>query len=197
MWWAWFTRSADLPVWIGQRAAVAEQLQQVVAGADQGPFALHLLQSPQQELPEYSTLLDLTEPSASACSAAARASASSAARASRILSNRPSRKANSYGNSSPRLSFPYRRSSSSSTSCASRSDSSTSPRSCFSFRHWPPDGDRRRNFGCDRGRCLVASVGCSALQGGFICQKPLSPKPGALFHPPTTAPHSSFRWIGV
>ena len=31
---------------------------------------------------------------------------------------------------------------------------------------------------------------------GFLYQKPLSPKPGALSHPLTTTPHSPFRWIG-
>ena len=67
-------------------------------------------------------------PSASACSAAACASASSAAMASRIFSNRPSRKANSCGNSSPRLSLPYRRSSSSSAAWACRNNSATSAR---------------------------------------------------------------------
>ena len=40
---------------------MAEQLQQVVTGADQRPLALNLLQSPQQELPEASALLDLSE----------------------------------------------------------------------------------------------------------------------------------------
>ena len=39
----------------------AEQFEQVVARADQRPFAVHLLQSPQQELPESPALLDLTE----------------------------------------------------------------------------------------------------------------------------------------
>ena len=39
----------------------AEQFEQVVAGADQRPFAVHLLQSPQQELPESPALLDLAE----------------------------------------------------------------------------------------------------------------------------------------
>ena len=40
---------------------VAEQFEQVVGGADQGPFALDLLQTSQEELPEASTLLDLAE----------------------------------------------------------------------------------------------------------------------------------------
>ena len=39
----------------------AEQFEQVVAGADQRPFAVHLLQSPQQELPASPALLDLAE----------------------------------------------------------------------------------------------------------------------------------------
>ena len=39
----------------------AEQFEQVVACADQRPFAVHLLQSPQQELPESPALLDLAE----------------------------------------------------------------------------------------------------------------------------------------
>ena len=30
-----------------------------------------------------------------------------------------------------------------------------------------------------------------------MCQKPLSPKPGALSYPFTTPPHLSFRWIGA
>ena len=47
------------------------------------------------------------------------------------------------------------------------------------------------------GSQVVASDGCSSFQGGFRSQKPLSPKPGALSHPITTPPHSSFRWIGV
>ena len=38
-----------------------EQFEQVVACADQRPFAVHLLQSPQQELPESPALLDLAE----------------------------------------------------------------------------------------------------------------------------------------
>ena len=39
----------------------AEQFEQVVACADQRPFAVHLLQSPQQELPKSPALLDLAE----------------------------------------------------------------------------------------------------------------------------------------
>ena len=38
-----------------------EQLEQVVAGEDQRPLALDLLQTPQQELPETAALLDLAE----------------------------------------------------------------------------------------------------------------------------------------
>ena len=38
-----------------------EQLEQVVAGADEQPLALHFLQSPQQELPEATSLFDLPE----------------------------------------------------------------------------------------------------------------------------------------
>ena len=72
-------------------------------------------------------------PSASACSAAACASASSATMASRIFSNRRSRKANSSGNSSPRLSLPYRRSSSSSAAWACRNNSATSAANCAAF----------------------------------------------------------------
>ena len=37
----------------------AEQFEQVVAGADQRPFAVHLLQSPQQELPESPACRDI------------------------------------------------------------------------------------------------------------------------------------------
>ena len=82
-------------------------------------------------------------PSASACSAAACASASSAAMASRIFSNRPSRKANSCGNSSPRLSLPYRRSSSSETTplppppTALPSPSSVGNSSPYASMRWP------------------------------------------------------------
>ena len=43
---------------------------------------------------------------------------------------------------------------------------------------------------------LLASFGCSSPGTGFMCQKPLSPKPGALSYPFTTPPHSSFRWWG-
>ena len=46
------------PVQIDPRA---EQFEQVVARADQRPFAIHLLESPQQELPESPALLDLAE----------------------------------------------------------------------------------------------------------------------------------------
>ena len=53
-------------------------------------------------------------PSSAACSASAFASASNAAMASLIFCNRPSRKDDSSGNA-PRLSLPYRRSSSSSS----------------------------------------------------------------------------------
>ena len=59
--------------------------------------------------------------------------ASNAAIASRIFSNRPSRKASSSGNLSPRRSWPYRRSSSSSTSWARRNNSATSAANCASF----------------------------------------------------------------
>ena len=38
-----------------------EQFEQVVAGADEGPLALDLLQSRQQELAEAPALLDLAE----------------------------------------------------------------------------------------------------------------------------------------
>ena len=40
---------------------VAEELQQVVAGADEQPLPVHLRQTPQQELPEAPALLDLPE----------------------------------------------------------------------------------------------------------------------------------------
>ena len=73
-----------------------------------------------------------SRPSAAACSAAAWAS--SAATASRIFCSRPSRKANSSGNSSPRRSVPYCQSSSSSTSWARRSNSTTSAANCASLR---------------------------------------------------------------
>ena len=40
---------------------MSEELEQVVAGADQQPLPVNLLQAPQQELPESPALLDLTE----------------------------------------------------------------------------------------------------------------------------------------
>ena len=40
----------------GARGTIPEQLQQVVTGADQMPFPVDLLQAPQQELPETTTL---------------------------------------------------------------------------------------------------------------------------------------------
>ena len=43
----------------------------------------------------------------------------------------------------------------------------------------------------------TASVGCSSFRAGFLFQKPLSPRPGALSHPFTTPTHSSPRWIGA
>ena len=45
----------------GQPGPEPEQLQQVVAGADEQPFPVDLLQAPQQELPETPALLDLSE----------------------------------------------------------------------------------------------------------------------------------------
>ncbi len=45
----------------GHPGPEAEQLQQVVASADQLPFPVHLRQTPQQELPEAPALLDLAE----------------------------------------------------------------------------------------------------------------------------------------
>ena len=64
------TTSAKVPDALGwpidpcfpvQTDAKAEQFEQVVACADQRPFAVHLLQSPQQDLPESPALLDLAE----------------------------------------------------------------------------------------------------------------------------------------
>ncbi len=43
------------------RETEPEQFEQVVAGADQRPLALYLLQVPQEELPETPALLDLAE----------------------------------------------------------------------------------------------------------------------------------------
>ena len=40
----------------GGQSAAAEQLEQVVASADQGPLGVDLLQTPQQELPEAPSL---------------------------------------------------------------------------------------------------------------------------------------------
>ena len=37
-----------------------------------------------------------------------------------------------------------------------------------------------------QGRCVLASVGCSSFRVGFLSQKPLSLKPGALSHPLST-----------
>ena len=45
----------------GHPGPETEQLQQVVAGADEQPFPVHLRQTPQQELPEAPALLDLAE----------------------------------------------------------------------------------------------------------------------------------------
>ena len=45
----------------GDPGPETEQLQQVVAGADEQPFPVHLRQTPQQELPEAPALLDLAE----------------------------------------------------------------------------------------------------------------------------------------
>ena len=45
----------------GGQSAAAEQLEQVVASADQGPLGVDLLQTPQQELPEAPARLDLAE----------------------------------------------------------------------------------------------------------------------------------------
>ena len=69
---------------------------------------------------------------ASACSPAACASASSAAMASRIFSNRPSRKANSCGNSSHAC-LPYRRSSASSAAWACRTTPLPPTANCAAF----------------------------------------------------------------
>lgn len=44
-----------------QRMAKLEKLEQVLFGADEQPLALHLRQSPEQELPEAPPLLDLAE----------------------------------------------------------------------------------------------------------------------------------------
>ena len=41
-------------------------------------------------------------------------------------------------------------------------------------RHWPPGGGRRRRYGCGRGGCVVASIGCSLFWGRFAVSKPLS-----------------------
>src|SRR5208282_5332921 len=72
--------------------------------------------------------------STSACffSAASFASCSSAAFASRIFSIRLSRRASSFGSSSPRFPFPYFPSSSASTRAASASSTCTSAASSFS-----------------------------------------------------------------
>ena len=44
---------------------------------------------------------------------------------------------------------------------------------------------------------MVASDGCSSFRGGFLYQKPLSPKPGVLSHPFSTPTQTSFEWIGA
>ena len=66
-----------------------------------------------------------------------------------------------------------------------------------SVQHWPPGGDRQRQHRCGRPAPVVASSGCSWSGVGFPCQKPLSPKPGALSHPLIKPLRSSFRWIGA
>ena len=48
-------------LWGTQPAPEPEQLQQVVAGADEQSLPVYLFQAPQQELPEASPLLDLPE----------------------------------------------------------------------------------------------------------------------------------------
>ena len=62
--------------------------------------------------------------------------------------------------------------------------------------HEPVQGiARARNFGAFHadGDALVY---VDADQAGFLCQKPLSPKPGALSYLLTAPTRSSFRWIG-
>ena len=53
-WGGYPTRSVSRggPCSSGGQSAAAEQLEQVVAGADQGPLAVDLLQTPQEELAE-------------------------------------------------------------------------------------------------------------------------------------------------
>ena len=43
-------------------------------------------------------------------------------------------------------------------------------------QHCPPGGGHRRRFGCDWGRRVVASVGCSSFQGGFPWSKIIIPE---------------------
>ena len=52
---------AFVPHLAGHPGPEAEQLQQVVADADEQPLPVHLRQTPQQELPEAPALLDLAE----------------------------------------------------------------------------------------------------------------------------------------
>ena len=54
-------RDSGKPTASGDPAAEPEQLEQVVAGADEQPFPVDLRQAPQQELPETPHMLDLAE----------------------------------------------------------------------------------------------------------------------------------------
>lgn len=62
---------------------------------------------------------------------------------------------------------------------------------------WPPGDGRLRRHKCGPGARVVAFDGCSSFRVGFVIQKPLFPKPGALSHPIATTPHSSFQWVGA
>ena len=59
---SWLFPLAPLPPHIaGHPGPEEEQLQQVVAGADEQPLPVRLRQTPQQELPEAPALLDLAK----------------------------------------------------------------------------------------------------------------------------------------
>ena len=52
-------------------------------------------------------------------------------------------------------------------------------------RRWQPSGGRRRRFGCGRGSCVVAAIGCSFSGVSFVFRKPLSQIQRSTFLPPS------------
>ena len=65
------------------------------------------------------------------------------------------------------------------------------------FRPLKREQLRQKRRRCGQDAKAVASIECSSSGVGFVVQKPLSPKPGALSDPLSTPPQSSFRWIGA